>query len=189
MSLEILHGLFVLGFSLLVVLAPFVVAAWVVLPLDRAARNRARPLQFTTLDFLGLVFIMQLPMALVHLALSRSVPQESLRLPILFAMMLAALIWWTGVHLFSRAGITDHRHRASLIFFVLPVAYFAPLVSIWLASLLFTWRWEELEFGPATAAFVAQCALYLALWRAGRISRRVVAATTPPSDSPHMQRW
>ena len=45
---------------------PFALAGWVLAPLDRMARQRRVRYQFALIDYLGLVLLIQIPMAVWH---------------------------------------------------------------------------------------------------------------------------
>jgi hypothetical protein len=178
-----------LALMLSLIALPFVMAGWVLIPLDRAARYRARAMQFTTLDFLGLMFVIQLPLGLLHLALP---PDYKAALWLLgpMGMVTSGAIWLAGVRMLSRAGITAPQHRARLVFFVLPVAYFAPLVAIALPMIMF----DAAVAAPTrsgAALVLAETSLFAALWWAGRVARRVLAATalSEPAIDSRMRPW
>ena len=102
------------------------IGAWILWPLDAVATRQRQNVQFTVIDFLGLIFLLQLPMALINLGTGTNV-QEGMRGDQLMLYILAwigtALVWWRSVVVFSRAGVTQTKDRALTVFLVLPMAY------------------------------------------------------------------
>lgn len=100
--------------------------AWILWPLDAVASRRHRRVQFTVIDFLGLVFLLQLPMALINLGtgtgMDDGLAEQRLTLYLL-GWIATALVWWRSVVVFSRAGVTQTKDRALTVFLVLPMAY------------------------------------------------------------------
>ncbi len=94
--------------------------------IERRSFRRAR-VQFTVIDFLGLMFLMQLPMALIKLAVQWGPRRGDPRVPemMMYAMACAmtGLVWSQCVATFSRAGVTAARDRGWTVFLVLPMAY------------------------------------------------------------------
>ena len=86
------------------IIAAATMGAWVLRPLDRAAKNRRHPTQFTIADFFCLFLLIQLPMALVHALVPKSEPAAIWVLDGLGWFFFGAA-WWAGVLRLSRAGI------------------------------------------------------------------------------------
>ena len=101
---------------------PFSISIGVLLPIDRAARRIQAPIRFTMLDFLGLVFMVQLPMGLIHSNLSLQHSSLVWGLDI-FGWIATTLVWCTAISTFARAGIGDVNQRGVLVFVALPMAY------------------------------------------------------------------
>lgn len=123
-------GLFGFGslFAVLVglVLALAVVGRFILGPLDAAARHRRRPTQFTMADFLALMFLFQLPVALIRLVLPTDAPQ--LKFLYFFAWIASSLMWALSVQTLSRAGVETPWRRVVFLSAVLPIAYFGSVV-------------------------------------------------------------
>lgn len=107
------------------------VGVWILGPLDRAAGNGRSARQFTVADFLALVFLLQLPLGLIH---ARFAPPESRTVWLLdfFACGSVLALWLKSVGVLSRAGIRRSWHRGVFLTLVLPVAYagLTPVVAI-----------------------------------------------------------
>lgn len=108
------------------VVACLMIGAWILWPLDSVAARRRGRVQFTVIDFLGLMFLLQLPMALINLGTGTNM-QSGMRGDQLTLYVLAwigtALVWWRSIVVFSRAGVTQTKDRALTVFLVLPMAY------------------------------------------------------------------
>ena len=110
-------------------LGPLLLAGWVLRPLDRSARYHKSKGRFMMVDFFGLVFLVQLPIALVTNMYSGSI-NKAMTLVYVVLPLVSALVWWTAVTTFAKAGITNVRTRMLLVFVVLPIAYVGSLVLI-----------------------------------------------------------
>lgn len=156
---------------------------WILGPLDRAARNKRCPVQFTLVDFLALMFLFQLPMAFIHSF--ASVNESPLTLPFdIFGWFACAAMWALSVTTLSRAGIESRRHRALFLTLVLPVVYFGSIAFIGIGAGLIIVPVRRpgdtaaLMAGLALAELVLAAAFYLA----ARFVRRMVAAAQPGSN-------
>ncbi|HWB09342.1 MAG TPA: hypothetical protein VG826_08965 [Pirellulales bacterium] len=112
-----------------VVLALVTIGRHILGPLDAAARHRRHPTQFTMADFLALVFLLQLPVALLRLVL----PDDAS--PVAgflygFAWIASSLMWGLSVQTLSRAGIATPWRRVVFLSAVLPITYFGSLVFV-----------------------------------------------------------
>jgi hypothetical protein len=160
--------------SLVVLLLPIVTAAWVLHPLDRAARHRRIRVQITVLDFLGLVFLLQIPLALLRAFIG---PGEfgNHWIGAIVVFLASTLIWWTGVRTFGQAEINDSRVRAILVFLVLPVAYFGSFgISATVIAIAASWP------SPTVTQGLLLIALTLALRAAGEYTHRLMSRGTQP---------
>ena len=112
------------GIAILVsmVLALVVIGRYILGPLDAAARHRRRPTQFTLADFLALMFLFQLPVALIRLIVQHEPPGMGLLYG--FAWVASSLMWGLSVQTLSRAGIVTPWRRVVFLSAVLPIAYF-----------------------------------------------------------------
>lgn len=157
-------------------------------PLDEAARGLMRPTQFTIADFLSLIFLLQLPTAILHALVARGEP-SMLRVLDCFAWIICGLMWALSVRTLSRAGITRPRHRLVFLALVLPVAYFGTLVFVALTTTVFISlvdRHLRKELGGLQIAFMGTtAALAVAFDLSAQFVRRMVAASraTPVPQS------
>lgn len=96
---------------------------WMLGPLDDAARNRRYPVQFTLSDFLTLVFLLQIPLGIVHSTMPYT-QWWAIALLDAFGWTACSLIWWGSVRTLSRAGIHRPGQRFLLTAICIPFAYF-----------------------------------------------------------------
>jgi len=109
--MELLIGI---GFLIGGFVALWKTAAWILRPLDEAARGRELPMQFTLGDFLGLVFLMQVPTWALLLDRRMAWPI------VVFGWIAFGLMWLFGVHTLSRAGVENPWHRVLFVAVVIP---------------------------------------------------------------------
>jgi hypothetical protein len=123
------------GIAILVsmVLALVVIGRYILGPLDSAARHRRRPTQFTLADFLALMFLFQLPVALIRLMVQHDPPGMGLLYG--FAWVASSLMWGLSVQTLSRAGIVTPWRRVVFLSAVLPIAYFGSVAFLGAALL------------------------------------------------------
>jgi len=95
------------------------IAVWVLRPIHRAARSRRAPAQLALIDFLCLIFLAQLPMAVIGWFGGTFNPRGTWVLYV-FGWVACGLLWWVAVRLLSRAGVRQARRRAVFQVFVLP---------------------------------------------------------------------
>ncbi len=149
------------------------IGAWILWPLDAVAARRRGRVQFTVIDFLGLVFLLQLPMALINLGTGSSVNADSrstqLTLYIL-AWIGTALVWWRSVVVFSRAGVTQAKDRALTVFLVLPMAY---LGTFSVPVLLLATTTENRSMLMRSVMLAIAATVTVGVISAGIVSRRV----------------
>jgi hypothetical protein len=162
-------------------------------PLDAAARHRRCPTQFTLADFMALVFLFQLPVALMRLALPREASSNGFVYG--FAWAASSFMWGLSVRTLSRAGIEIPWRRVVFLSAVLPIAYFGSVVFI---GGVFFGVAAALFDGPVRAMsglgwFIAAAALMpAAFYWAAWFVRRMLApsrdggdvAQTPMNPSP-----
>jgi hypothetical protein len=103
---------------------------WVLGPLDRAAKSRQYPAQFSLADLLSLFVLVQLPFGVVHWAAQggENLPAEVV-VDLLVSIAVAA-IWWTCVRTLSRAGIHVTWHRCVIIALVMPASFVGSVAAI-----------------------------------------------------------
>ncbi len=171
MALNFILGLVI---SLLAVVAclafPILAGAWILRPLDLAAKRYRRPTRFTILDFFGLIFLVQMPMALTH----GLVPREEAAIFWIFlglGWLVSVAVWGMAVKTFSNAGIENVWTRAMLVFFVLPMAYFGTFAVVGVALVA---RFNPADsIGPWLLQGALEIALVCGIIAAGWLTRRV----------------
>jgi len=142
-------------------------AAWILRPLDEAARGRERelPMQFTLGDFLGLVFLMQVPTWALLL-------DRRLAWPIVvFGWIAFGLMWLFGVHTLSRAGVENPWHRVLFVAVVIPGSVCGMIALPAVAMGLIVTIFEPRGGPPALAALVGVVALGCVLYGLGLSTR------------------
>ena len=180
-----LCGLVGLVFGLTTLVAAIVVVArWILRPLDRAAKGREAPAQFTLVDFLCLVFMAQLPTGLVQWMFYGSGREQGAALGIcVFAWIACGLLWWTAIRTLGRAGIHGTWQRAGFLALVLPVTIFGIIgflpLSFAVLAVAFSGEasWRGLRFG---LALLAEGGLIGALYACARYTRWLVASAPRP---------
>ncbi|MBI81783.1 MAG: hypothetical protein CMJ81_01175 [Planctomycetaceae bacterium] len=160
---------------------PVTMGAWILRPLDRAAKNRKHPTRFTMLDFFGLVFLAQIPLAVIH-----SLVFDGNGWLVWFFDVLAwigsLVIWWFGVKTFSNAGIRSTWIRAGLVFLALPMAFYGSFAVVVIASLL--WTPANLETEWVIIFVVLEVGLLTGIASSAHYTRFAISATTesPPQE-------
>lgn len=128
--------------------ALIVIGRYILGPLDRVARHRMRPTQFTMVDFLSLMFLFQLPMAALHAFFDvREDPQVWVF--DIFGWVACSLMWGFSVSTLSRAGIEKTWQRGVFLAFVLPIAYFGAIVFVVTLLVSGIWLYEERSISSA----------------------------------------
>ncbi len=178
-SLACLGGLLLLvGFGG----ATFLVAWWILGPLDAAGKRLDRPTQFTIVDFFCLFFLIQLPMAFIHYGDYRPAWGQEDWTWVLdgFVWFACGSLWLASVGALSRAGVTNPWHRAVYLAFVLPVAIAGAIAVPILSTLCVVWL-LAIVAGSAPPRLwallsVADVALIAAVYAAGRWTRWMLRA-------------
>ncbi len=168
------------------------IGRWIFNPVDRTARGRQFPPQYSIADFLCLFFLIQLPMALVHgylggtesrrpgAELDRAAPW----ILDVFAWFACGMMWWLSVRTLSRAGIRNPWSRAIFLVIVIPVALVGalgiPIVTI--AILIGLGSAERVPL-PMWGLVLLELVFVGAVFGCGKYTRRIVAAAAPPGES------
>ncbi|NQU24625.1 MAG: hypothetical protein HQ567_25360 [Candidatus Nealsonbacteria bacterium] len=105
------------------------IGAWILLPVDRAAKDRRAAVQFTLLDFLCLFVVVQLPTGIIR-SIGSNYNERWIWLMYAFAWIACGLMWWISVRRLSLAGVHRPWHRAVFQAAVLPVAYFGVIAGV-----------------------------------------------------------
>ncbi|MGH7134170.1 MAG: hypothetical protein ACREHD_00435 [Pirellulales bacterium] len=167
-----------------VVLTLAVIGRFVLGPLDSAARLSRRPTQFTMADFLALMFLFQLPVALIRLVM----PGEAQHgLLYGFAWVASSLMWGLSVQTLSRAGVETPWRRVVFLSAVLPIVYFGSVAFVGAALLAAS---AALFAGPARSLsgfwwFIAAGAVLPGgFYWAARFVRTMLITRQPADDAP-----
>lgn len=166
------------------------IGLWVFHPVERAARKRELPPQYSIADFLCLFFLIQLPMALVH-GYFRGEPSRlfgndiSRAAPWIldaFAWFACGMMWWLGVRTLSRAGIRNPWSRAIFLVVVVPIALVGALGIPILLAVIGTGL-DSLQPSSWTGLVLLELALIGAVLGCGKYTRRIVAAAAVPDGA------
>jgi len=167
------------------------VASWVFRPIDQAAKGRKAPMQFTLGDFLGLMFLAQLPMGALLFDYG-----EGGWLLVGFGWLAFGSMWLAGVRAISRAGIENPWHRAVFVGLIIPGSVCGVMGLLPLAMLAVTLPARPHRSSTEGALIVGGlAALALALFAFGLLTRRMLARrpknaetgaddATPPNSPP-----
>jgi hypothetical protein len=130
--------LLLLIFVLLAFCSAWLAARWMLGPLDRAAKNREYPIQFSLADFLCLFVQVQLVLAGPATLLRATEEKMKVAGVCVVIVALVCLVWWTGVRTLSRAGIHGTIARSAALVVVIPFGYAVsiaiPVVAIMFAA-------------------------------------------------------
>jgi hypothetical protein len=158
---------------------------WVLGPLDRAAKNRRYPVQFSLADFLCLFVEVQLALGGPALAF-RSMEGKWMGLAVFVSIVIVAvvlLVWWTGVRTLSAAGIHGTFARALTLSVGIPIG-FASSVAIPLIGLTTFASLDSSNHLPRAGLFLllglADALLIVGL---GFMTRRIVAGANPARET------
>jgi hypothetical protein len=168
--------------------AAFAAVKWVLGPLDRAAKNRNYPIQFSLADFLCLFVQVQLVLAWPA-QLFRQTPNEktvgALAIIIAILMGLVLLVWWTGVRTLSRAGVHGTLARAFTLTVSIPFGYTfsiaVPMLPFGIFASLTDWPAPRLA--QAGLFFLAELAVILVVVGLGFMTRRILATAQRQRDA------
>ncbi len=169
------------------IVAVGVTGRWMLGPLDDAARNRRYPVQFTLMDFLTLVFLLQIPLGLVHSTMPYT-QSWAIALLDVFGWTACSLIWWGSVRTLSRAGIHRPGQRILLAAVCIPVAYFGTF-AVPLLVIALSIAWYAPQPYRSSGHIVSLVALLVldicVLFLAGRYMRRSARRLADPPTQPH----
>lgn len=153
-------------------------AVWILRPLDRAADPAARSLQFMVADFLALVFLLQLPLALFHAPFSPWTPPTVWLMDLLGCGSIA-ILWLKSVGILTRSDVRRAWHRVVFLVAILPVAYIGTAALAVLALLLIDTAFFRAGLRTVEESIglgAAFCGLGGAILLAARFTRYMVAA-------------
>jgi hypothetical protein len=116
--------------ALALILAGFIgIGAWIVYPIDRAARRTKAPVRFSISDFLCLFLAVQVPLAVVHV-LVQSRERDVFWTSTLASWVVGPLTWYVCAQALSRAGVSRGLHRVLFLCGVLPVVYYGLVLIV-----------------------------------------------------------
>jgi hypothetical protein len=150
---------------------------WVLGPLDRAAKNRRYPIQFSLADFLCLFVQIQLLLAWPALAFRESQDKTAMACVTVLVVGLVLLIWWTGVHTLSRAGVHGTFGRAFTLTVSIPFGYAFSIAIPMLPFVIFALFQERHEpiVGLAGVLSLIEVAVIVLVVVLGFVTRRILA--------------
>jgi hypothetical protein len=110
-------------------ISPFAFAIYILRSLDLAAKKRRAEYKFFVVDLFSLLFLVQLPLAIIGPTLSE--PGAMIGAGVLSVAMI--LVWWTTVNTVSRAGIETTKWRTLISLIVIPSTYIGTFAIIGLS--------------------------------------------------------
>jgi hypothetical protein len=168
-----------------------VIPYWILRPIDRAAKDRRHPYQFTLADFACLFFLVQLSIAPGHFLFGEEQPQF-VYVVVAYGWVASGLMWWFGVQRLSRAGVRKAWHRVIFLALVMPATLCGALgvpamvvltIAVMMDEGVATLPGGKMISGVAVPAAVAGA--LAVLWGCARFTRRIVAAaSTPTPEAP-----
>ena len=149
---------------------------WIMRPLDRAGKRYWGRATFTTIDFFGLVFVVQIPLALVRVCYPGDFRANVVLNTIGIGTALA--IWLVGVIMLGRARVRNNPLRLLFTTFILPFTVYGSLLFattlVWGIGLLLS---QRQAFAPSEIAMGVGLAsgTFAGLLFCGWTTRRMVA--------------
>ena len=113
--------IFLIPILLACIVLPFVFSGFILHAIDTAAKRRQQPVKIWLVDLFSLMFLVQLPLAILF-----QFEYEDQRPIFIAAALLTAgmlLIWWATIKTVSRAGIIHVSDRAWISLLVIPMTY------------------------------------------------------------------
>ena len=120
----------------LVILACSMFGYAILQPIAKAVKGKRRPTRFTTIDFLWLTILLQIPLALLSNAGrwfnndNDSYTSTIIAVTAGFVVFLFVGIWWRGVATLSGLGINSVWRRGVFLTILLPVAIYGSAVGM-----------------------------------------------------------
>jgi hypothetical protein len=112
------------------ILAGFIgIGAWIVYPLDRAARLRKAPVRFSISDFLCLFLAVQVPLTVIHVLIESDEPGTFWTFTFA-SWVVGPMAWYVCAQALSRAGVSRGLHRVVFLGGVLPVVYYGLILVV-----------------------------------------------------------
>jgi hypothetical protein len=152
--------------------------AWVLGPLERAARTRRGAIQFSLADFLCLFVLVQLPLGAVHGLTSHASERSAVLGFDLLAAGIAVVGWLAGIQLLSNAGIRAPWHRFIALAVVMPITIFGNFALVLMPAMAVVMLGDQQYFG-ACCLFVAEVLLVAVFFGLGKFTRMIAASAEP----------
>jgi hypothetical protein len=168
------------------VLGVLAIGKWILGPIDRAARTRNAPVQFSIADFLCLFIVVQVPLAAAFQFSQEEETAAFYWLLTAITWIVAPVIWLAATRALSKAGISAGMHRLMLMGLIVPIAYYGliPFVIMSMAGpvLVVTNEWPRIAgfHWYVVVWFVLGVLLYLSGLFTQWLVRQVEVA--PPSE-------
>ena len=175
--------------AIALVVSALAFGAWVVRPVDRAARGRRHPPQFSLFDFLCLFVLIQLPTGLVHGLLDAREELATICILDAFGWGACSAMWWFSVRTLSQAGVSNPRHRAVFLLVALPIAVFGAIALPAAVVAMVAVAANPPSNGREVVALLAGLAigLFVAIYLCGRYTRWMLAAVPGRDGNPFKQ--
>ena len=188
--LAVLVGIFFVVMVVAAILSPWLAVNWVLGPLDRAAKNRRYPIQFTLADFLCLFVQIQTLARVAGHALPDDGGQVGLHRHRDRSRGPDAPRLVDRRTTLSRAGIHNTLGRALTLTIGIPFGYAGslaiPAIGLTTLAMLFEpvspWRHRP-DYPMAALLFLAEAAIILAVVGLGFLTRRILASAGEPRQS------
>jgi hypothetical protein len=156
---------------------------WVIGPLERAAKNRQYPVQYSLADLLCVFVLVQLVIGLTHWAAydsQRSTTIAVLILDVVFVAV-AVVVWWKFVRTLSRAGIHVVWHRCVILVIILPAAVVGSMAVLFLFfAAIAAIQSDNIIVG--IGLLLAEIPVVGIQYAMGRFTRRIVASAEKGRD-------
>jgi hypothetical protein len=147
---------------------------WMLGPLDREAKKRRFPSQFSLADLLSLFVLVQVPIGGVKWATATEEFQAPAVVISIVLGAIAIVIWWVCVQTLSRAGVHIVWQRCVVLLVVLPVGYVGTIAVLVVPAVAVGCLVDGHSLyaeGLVLAEAIVVCIIYVL----GRVSRRIVA--------------
>jgi hypothetical protein len=177
--MEVLGLLVVLAGVLLLVTVAAIVPRYIFSPLDRAAKGRRHPVQFTLADFLCLFFLMQVSMGLGH-SWSETRWTDAGWVITGYGWFAFGLLWLGHVRKLSLAGVHNGWHRSLCLVLVIPLGFAAAIAVPILAGGIVLALLDPVQLAERLPwlllSILVETGLLAVVYALGRFTRHVVAA-------------
>jgi hypothetical protein len=125
-----MQGLVCLGVPVIFGLAVWASLSWVLGPLNRAAKDRHYPIQYSIADLLCLFVLVQLPIGIVHWVASSARMESGEVICDILIGTVAILLWWNCARLLSLAGVQSVWRRCVFLTAAVPSIIVGPIAVV-----------------------------------------------------------